>query len=125
SSASSPSRRRRRARRARGGARSIARCRVVSVRRRASQFLRGPLTRCSCSTQGRGTVTRDSPAARLAAPDDALLAALDATVARARGSALYRERPAGVRIGSLDDLAALPLTSRADLQAAGPHGTPA
>ena len=68
-------------------------------------------------------MTRDSPAARLAAPDDALLAALDATVARARGSALYRERLAGVRIGSLDDVAALPLTTRGDLQAAGPHGT--
>lgn len=54
---------------------------------------------------------------------DAFVAALDATVARARGSALYRERLAGVRIRSLDDLAALPLTTRADLQAAGVHGT--
>jgi len=49
--------------------------------------------------------------------------ALDATVRRARGSALYRERLAGVTIRSLDDLRALPLTTRADLQAAGPHGT--
>jgi phenylacetate-CoA ligase len=57
------------------------------------------------------------------ATDDGLIAALDATVARARGSALYRERLAGVRIRSLDDLRALPLTTRADLQAAGPHGT--
>jgi phenylacetate-coenzyme A ligase PaaK-like adenylate-forming protein len=53
----------------------------------------------------------------------AQLAALDATVVRARGSALYRDRLAGVRIRSLDDLAGLPLTTRADLQAAGPHGT--
>ena len=57
------------------------------------------------------------------ATDDGLIAALDATVARARGSALYHERLAGVRIRSLDDLRALPLTTRADLQAAGPHGT--
>jgi phenylacetate-CoA ligase len=57
------------------------------------------------------------------ATDDGLIAALDATVARARGSALYRERLAGVRIRSLDDVRALPLTTRADLQAAGPHGT--
>jgi phenylacetate-CoA ligase len=55
-------------------------------------------------------------------PDD-LLAALDATVDRARGSALYRDRLAGVRIRSLADLRAVPLTTRADLQAAGTHGT--
>jgi phenylacetate-CoA ligase len=54
---------------------------------------------------------------------DALVAALDATVVRARGSALYRERLAGVRIRSLDDLRALPLTTRKDLQAAGVQGT--
>jgi phenylacetate-CoA ligase len=54
---------------------------------------------------------------------DGLLAALDATIARARESALYRERLAGVRIRSLADLRALPLTTRADLQAAGAHGT--
>src|SRR5439155_1432939 len=52
-----------------------------------------------------------------------LVAALDATVARARGSALYRERLARVRIRSLADLRALPLTTRAELQAAGTHGT--
>ncbi|PYN79923.1 MAG: hypothetical protein DMD97_04240, partial [Candidatus Rokuibacteriota bacterium] len=57
------------------------------------------------------------------AASDGLVAALDATVARARGSALYRERLAGVRIRSLADLRALPLTTRADLQAAGTHGT--
>src|SRR5213594_934670 len=57
------------------------------------------------------------------AASDGLVAALDATVARARGSALYRERLAGVRIRSLTDLRALPLTTRADLQAAGAHGT--
>ncbi|HWP66742.1 MAG TPA: AMP-binding protein [Candidatus Limnocylindria bacterium] len=52
-----------------------------------------------------------------------LVAALDATVRHARGSALYRERLAGVEIRSPGDLARLPLTTRADLQAAGPHGT--
>src|SRR5213596_804862 len=57
------------------------------------------------------------------AASDGLVAALDATVARARGSALYRERLAGVRVRSLTDLQALPLTTRADLQAAGAHGT--
>src|SRR5207249_418000 len=45
------------------------------------------------------------------------------TVARARGSALSRERLAGGRIRSLADLRALPLTTRADLQSAGAHGT--
>jgi len=54
--------------------------------------------------------------------DDAL-AALDATIARARGSALYGERLAAVRIRTLADLERLPLTTRADLQAAGVHGT--
>jgi len=52
-----------------------------------------------------------------------MFAALDATVARARRSALYRERLAGVRIRSLADLQTIPLTTREDLQAAGPHGT--
>jgi phenylacetate-CoA ligase len=52
-----------------------------------------------------------------------LTAALAATVRRARGSALYRERLAGVEIHSPGDLTRLPLTTRADLQAAGPHGT--
>ncbi len=54
---------------------------------------------------------------------DALVAALDATIARARGSDLYRERLAGVRLRSLADLDAVPLTTRADLQRVGPHGT--
>jgi phenylacetate-CoA ligase len=58
-----------------------------------------------------------------AGPERGLVAALDATVVRARGSALYRQRLAGVRIRTLDDLHALPLTTRADLQAAGLHGT--
>jgi phenylacetate-CoA ligase len=49
--------------------------------------------------------------------------ALDATVVRARNSLLYRERLAGVRIRSLADLGALPLTTRADLQRAGVDGT--
>jgi phenylacetate-CoA ligase len=59
---------------------------------------------------------------RAAAPDD-VLAALDATVARARGSALYARRLAGLRVRTLDDLHALPLTTRSDLQRAGAHGT--
>jgi phenylacetate-CoA ligase len=54
---------------------------------------------------------------------DGTLDALDATVARARGSALYGQRLAGVRIRALDDFRRLPLTTRADLQAAGVHGT--
>jgi phenylacetate-CoA ligase len=54
---------------------------------------------------------------------DATIALLDATVARARGSALYRERLAGTRIHTLADLHAVPLTTRADLQRAGVHGT--
>jgi phenylacetate-CoA ligase len=53
----------------------------------------------------------------------ATVEALDAAVARARGSALYAERLRGVRIRSLDDLRALPLTTRADLEGAGPAGT--
>lgn len=57
------------------------------------------------------------------AAGDELLAALDATVAAARGSTLYRERLADVRVRSLDDLRRLPFTTRADLQRAGLHGT--
>jgi phenylacetate-CoA ligase len=66
----------------------------------------------------------ESPSAIDAAADDGdVLAALDATVDRARGSALYRDRLAGVRIRTIADLRALPLTTRADLQQVGPHGT--
>lgn len=50
-------------------------------------------------------------------------AALDATVARARGSALYRDRLRDARVRSLDDFVRLPLTTREDLQRAGVHGT--
>ena len=65
-----------------------------------------------------------SPSAREVQPaPDATIALLDGTIARARGSALYRERLAGTRIRTLDDLRAVPLTTRADLQAAGTHGT--
>jgi phenylacetate-CoA ligase len=65
-----------------------------------------------------------SPSAREVQPaPDATIAQLDATVVRARGSALYRERLAGTRIRTLADLHAIPLTTRADLQAAGAHGT--
>lgn len=63
-----------------------------------------------------------SPVRPAAASDD-ILAALDATIARACGSALYRDRLAGVRLRTLDDLRAVPLTTRADLQQAGTHGT--
>ena len=51
------------------------------------------------------------------------LSALQATIDRARGSRLYAERLAGVHLRSLDDLRELPITTRADLQHAGPHGT--
>jgi len=51
------------------------------------------------------------------------LSALQATIDRARGSRLYAERLAGVHLRSLGDLRALPITTRADLQRAGPHGT--
>src|SRR5262245_32169270 len=68
-------------------------------------------------------MSQSSSALEPSAPEGGLVAALDATVRRAQGSALYRERLAGVRIRGLEDLAALALTSRADLQAAGVHGT--
>ena len=64
-----------------------------------------------------------SPAPALAAPREDIVAALDETVARARGSALYRQRLAGVRVRRFEDLQALPLTTRADLERAGVHGT--
>jgi phenylacetate-CoA ligase len=56
------------------------------------------------------------------APRDDLAAALDATIDRARQSPLYRERLAGLRVRALEDLARVPLTTRADLQRAGIHG---
>lgn len=60
------------------------------------------------------------PLSEVQVPDE--IAALDATVSRACGSELYRERLAGVRIRTLDDLRSISLTTRADLQRAGPHG---
>jgi len=45
------------------------------------------------------------------------------TVERARQSTLYRERLAGVGVRTLEDFLAIPLTTRADLQQAGVHGT--
>jgi len=54
--------------------------------------------------------------------DADLLGALDATLVRARGSALYRDRLAGMRIGTFDDWARVPITSRGELRAAGLHG---
>ena len=61
------------------------------------------------------------PLAAVASPDE-LTAALQATIERARSSPLYRERLAGVRLGAAD-LRQLPLTTRAELQRAGVHGT--
>jgi phenylacetate-CoA ligase len=58
-----------------------------------------------------------------AAPSASVIEALDATVSRASRSELYRERLAGVRIRAAQDLQALPLTTRADLERVGPHGT--
>ncbi|HLK12197.1 MAG TPA: AMP-binding protein [Candidatus Binatia bacterium] len=63
-----------------------------------------------------------TPGVPTASPD-ALLAALEATVARARASRLYAERLTGVRLRSLADFERLPLTTRRDLQEAGPDGT--
>ncbi len=57
------------------------------------------------------------------ATEDDLIVALDAAIGRARASALYRERLAGIHVRSLAHLRDLPLTTRADLQRAGPHGT--
>ena len=54
---------------------------------------------------------------------DACVAAFDAAVERARSSPLYEERLRGFHVRSLDDVHRLPLTTRADLQRAGPHGT--
>lgn len=58
-----------------------------------------------------------------AAATDRVADALDRTIARARRSDLYRERLARVRIETPADLAVLPLTTRADLERAGVHGT--
>jgi phenylacetate-CoA ligase len=55
--------------------------------------------------------------------DAGALEALDATVARARASALYAPRLRGTRVRSVDDLRRIPLTTREDLQRAGPHGS--
>jgi phenylacetate-CoA ligase len=63
------------------------------------------------------------PQSLAAAPANDVVDALDATVARARGSALYRERLVDARIRTVADLQALPLTTRTDLQRAGIDGT--
>jgi len=55
--------------------------------------------------------------------EDALVAALETTIARARRSPLYAVRLSGVRCESLEAFARLPPTTRADLQRAGVHGT--
>jgi len=56
-------------------------------------------------------------------PDAGAVAALDATVARARASVLYAERLRGHRIRALADVRSLPFTTREDLQGAGIDGT--
>jgi len=55
--------------------------------------------------------------------DASVLRALQTTLDTAQRSALYRERLAGVKLKTLDDLRALPLTTREDLAGAGAHGT--
>lgn len=55
--------------------------------------------------------------------DAGVLDALDATVARASVSALYASRLRGTRIRTLEDLHRIPVTTRQDLQRAGPHGS--
>ncbi len=51
-----------------------------------------------------------------------VIEALDATVARARESSLYERRLRDVRVRTVDDLGQIPLTTREDLQKAGPDG---
>ena len=55
--------------------------------------------------------------------DRAPIDALRATLELAQQSPLYSERLRGVELRSLDDLRDVPITTRADLQAAGLHGT--
>ena len=55
------------------------------------------------------------------APD--VLAALRQTVDRARQSSLYSGRLAALKVESLEDFRAIPLTKREDLEKAGLHGT--
>ena len=57
------------------------------------------------------------------ATSDELTDALRATINRAREAPLYRERLAGVHVRAAAELRDLPLTTRADLQQAGVHGT--
>src|SRR5262245_35502250 len=85
------------------------------------QPMHGGLTRTPHPTHAAGAVSQGP--VRPAAIADDVLAAVDATIARARRSELYAERLAGVRVRTLDDLNAVPLTTRADLQRAGVHGT--
>src|SRR5262245_11567518 len=85
------------------------------------QPMHGGLTRAPHPTHAAGAVSQGP--VRPAAIADDVLAAVDATIARARRSELYAERLAGVRVRTLDDLNAVPLTTRADLQRAGVHGT--
>ena len=63
----------------------------------------------------------DHPSVARAGSD--LLDALAAAVERARPSELYRARLADVAVRRLEDFLAIPLTTRADLQRAGVHGT--
>ncbi|HYV56333.1 MAG TPA: AMP-binding protein [Candidatus Nitrosopolaris sp.] len=57
------------------------------------------------------------------ATSDELTDALQATIDRAREAPLYRDRLAGVRLRAVAELRELPLTTRAELQQAGVHGT--
>src|SRR5262245_60339040 len=75
----------------------------------------------SSGARSRSTVS-SAPIEALPFAGASALDALDATVARASASALYAARLRGTRIRSLEDLRRLPLTTRADLQRAGPHG---
>jgi len=54
---------------------------------------------------------------------DDRLEALNEAIARAQSSALYADRLRGVRLAGPEELRALPFTTRADLEAAGPTGT--
>ncbi len=83
--------------------------------------MRAALTRALHPTHAAGAVSQGP--VRPATTSDDVLGAVDATIARARHSALYAERLASVHLRTLDDLLAVPLTTRADLQRAGTHGT--
>src|SRR5262245_24383452 len=100
--------------------------RRTSARRAAPIFrtTRAFITLDSTLSSGAGSEPTVSSAHIEAPPsaDARALDALDATVARASASALYAARLRGTRIRTLEDLRRVPLTTREDLQRAGPHG---